>query len=218
MGIFKPAVSVLVSVLVSVFNVEKYLRQCLDSLIGQTLADIEIICVNDGSTDGSPAILEEYARIDRRVVVVNKANGGLPSARNAGLNVARGRYVGFVDGDDYAAPEMFQKLYEAAEANAADIVVCGGHLFPTEAAAPKWLKETLSPQNIVYKAGGIDALFQERGAKPFLWRDFVRKELIDQNKSARIRLFSSKFLELQSGWRLLRINCITIAGAAPIRL
>lgn len=177
MGAMRPAVSVLVPV----YNVEKYLRQCLDSLVGQTLADIEIVCVNDGSTDGSPAILEEYARADRRVVVVNKANGGLPSARNAGLNVARGRYVGFVDGDDYVAPEMFQKLYEAAETNDADIVICGGHLFPGEEQAPKWLKDTLSPQNIVYKAGGTDALFKERGAKPFLWRDFVRRDLIERN-------------------------------------
>lgn len=173
----KPAVSVLVPV----YNVSKYLRQCLDSLVNQTLKDIEIVCVNDGSTDSSAAILEEYAAADERIVVVNKANGGLPSARNAGLDVARGKYIGFVDGDDFADPDMYRKMYNAARADGADIVVCGGHPFPEEEKAPAWLKDTLSPRDISYRSGGIKALFAERGAKPFLWRDLVRRELIEKN-------------------------------------
>lgn len=171
----------IVSILVPVYNVSKYLRQCLDSLVNQTLSDIEIICVNDGSTDESSKILQEYAAVDSRIVVVNKANGGLPSARNAGLDVARGKYVGFVDGDDYVDSDMYRKMYNAAIANNADIVVCGGHLFPKEEKASQWLKDVLSPRDITYRAGGEEALYSERGAKPFLWRDLIKKQLIDEH-------------------------------------
>lgn len=176
------SVKPVVSILVSVYNVSKYLRQCLDSLVNQTLKEIEIICVNDGSTDSSAEILEEYAEADERVIIVNKQNGGLPSARNAGLDVARGKYVGFVDGDDYVDADMYRRMYNAARINEADIVVCGGHPFPDEDKAPAWLKDALSPRDITYRTGGAEALFTERGAKPFLWRDLVRRELIEENK------------------------------------
>ena len=100
----------LVSILVPVYNVEDYLERCLDSLLQQSLTQIEIVCVNDGSTDKSAEILEEYAKKDNRIVVVHKKNGGLPSARNAGLDVAKGKYVGFVDSDDYVDKDMFFKF------------------------------------------------------------------------------------------------------------
>ena len=91
----------IVSILIPVYNVENYLEKCLDSVISQTMNNIEIICVNDGSTDHSGEILEKYQKKDKRIIVVNKENGGLPSARNAGLEIARGKYIGFVDSDDY---------------------------------------------------------------------------------------------------------------------
>ena len=83
----------LVSVLIPVYNVEKYLSRCLESILKQTLTQIEIICVNDGSTDGSLEILEKYQKEDSRIIIINKENGGLPSARNAGLDRAKGKYV-----------------------------------------------------------------------------------------------------------------------------
>ena len=176
------SVKPVVSILVPVYNVSKYLRQCLDSLVNQTLKEIEIICVNDGSMDCSAEILKEYSETDERVKIVNKQNGGLPSARNAGLDVAQGKYVGFVDGDDYVDTDMYRRMYNAARINEADIVVCGGHPFPDEDKAPAWLKDTLSPRDITYRTGGTEALFTERGAKPFLWRNLVRMELIEKNK------------------------------------
>ena len=100
----------LVSVLIPVYNVEDYLERCLDSVLNQTLTQIEVICVNDGSTDRSPEILKEYQENDSRIVIVNKQNGGLPSARNAGIEKARGEYVGFVDSDDYVQPNMFENF------------------------------------------------------------------------------------------------------------
>ncbi len=100
-----------ISVIVPVYNVEKYLKECLDSIINQTLSDIEIICVNDGSTDNSLKILEEYALKDKRIKIINKENGGLSSARNAGLDVAKGKYLHFVDSDDYLDLKCYEKLY-----------------------------------------------------------------------------------------------------------
>lgn len=115
----------LVSVIVPVYNVEKYLPRCLDSLVGQTYGNLEILTVDDGSTDGSRAICESYAARDRRVKVIHKANGGVSSARNAGLDAATGDYIGFVDSDDFVEPDMFAYLVGLAEETGADVTQCG---------------------------------------------------------------------------------------------
>lgn len=111
-----------VSVIIPVYNVAQYLRQCLDSVTGQTLRDIEIICVNDGSTDGSPAILEEYREKDGRITVISRENGGISAARNCGMEHARGKYVYFLDSDDYLDPEALETLVRCAEENDAEVV------------------------------------------------------------------------------------------------
>jgi len=116
-----------VSVIVPVYNVEKHLGKCLDSLLGQTLEDIEIIAVDDGSTDSSAAILKEYENKSAKLKIVRKENGGLSDARNCGLSYAFGEYVGFVDSDDYADPDMFQAMYEKAMRRGSDIVECNLH-------------------------------------------------------------------------------------------
>lgn len=111
-----------VSVVVPVCNVERYLPQCLDSLVNQTLRDIEIIVVDDGSTDGSLAIMREYADRDSRIEVLTKENRGYGHTMNLGFSKARGEYIGIVESDDCAAPDMFEKLYEQGVRNHADIV------------------------------------------------------------------------------------------------
>lgn len=114
-----------VSVIIPVYNTEKYLSQCLNSILNQTLKEIEIICVNDGSTDNSGKILEAYAKIDTRIRVIHKENEGSVCARNTGIEVALGKYVGFVDSDDWIEPEMYMKLYELAEKYNVDLVSSG---------------------------------------------------------------------------------------------
>ena len=104
-----------ISIIIPVYNVERYLRECLDSVVNQTLKDIEIICVNDGSTDGSPSILKDYASQDDRIVVINKCNAGYGAAMNDGLDMAKGEYIGIVESDDYILPEMYETLYETAK-------------------------------------------------------------------------------------------------------
>lgn len=111
-----------VSVIVPVYNVKNYIRECVESIINQTLQDIEIICVDDGSTDGSGEIVDEYAAKDGRVKVIHKFNGGYGTAMNIGMNSARGDYIGIVDGDDCVLPEMYETLYIAAKKADLDFV------------------------------------------------------------------------------------------------
>lgn len=113
-----------VSILVPVYNVERFLLQCLDALCGQTLRDIEIVCINDGATDGSPAILHEYAARDARVCVINKRNTGYGNSLNLGISQARGEYIGIIEPDDFPDRRMFKKLLKVAERTHADVVKC----------------------------------------------------------------------------------------------
>ena len=114
----------LISVIVPVYDVEKYLPKCLDSLLAQTWRNLEIIVVDDGSPDGSWDIMQDYARRDSRIQLRRQKNGGLSAARNAGLELARGEWIGFMDSDDYAAPEMYETLYRAATEHDAQMAVC----------------------------------------------------------------------------------------------
>ena len=109
-----------VSLLVPICNVERYLRECLDSALAQTLKDIEIICINDGSTDNSPAIIREYMERDGRVKMIDKANSGYGDSMNHGLEMARGKYVGILESDDFMASDALEKLVSAADSNNAD--------------------------------------------------------------------------------------------------
>lgn len=115
----------LISVIIPVYNVENYLRQCLDSICGQSYSNLEIIIVNDGSTDNSGAIGDEYALKDERVRIIHKSNGGLSSARNAGLDIAKGEYIIFVDSDDYISLQMCECLYYKSLEQEADLVCAG---------------------------------------------------------------------------------------------
>lgn len=127
-----------ISIIVPVFNVESYLRKCVDSLINQTFADIEIILVDDGSTDNSANICDEYSLKDKRIKVIHKENGGLSDARNAGLEVCKGEYIGFVDGDDYVSESMYQILYDRAIQFNADVSGCQlVNIFPHKVFKPE---------------------------------------------------------------------------------
>ena len=113
-----------ISIIIPVYNVEKYLAETLDSLLVQTLHNIEIICVNDGSTDNSQKILEEYSQKDKRVKILQKENGGQASARNKGMEIAKGDFIGFMDSDDLIPEDYYEKLYKNALIHNADIVQC----------------------------------------------------------------------------------------------
>lgn len=166
-----------VSISVPVYNAEKYLWQCLDSLVNQTLQDIEIIVVNDGSTDGSEAICKEFAEKDSRIKLICKENGGLASARQAALEVSTGEFFCACDADDWAEPMMYEVLYNKAVETGADIVMCD-------------YVENHSTGKIVNKKYPLDALQGKDilsetllGHFPhMIWNKLIRRELFSKYK------------------------------------
>ena len=114
-----------VSIIVPVYKVGPYLAKCIDSILSQTLTDFELILVDDGSPDSCGEICDGYAKKDERIKVIHKQNGGLSSARNAGLDIAKGEYIGFVDSDDYIEHDMYEFLYKNSVQYDTDIACCG---------------------------------------------------------------------------------------------
>lgn len=141
----------LISVIVPVFNTEEYLNRCLDSIINSTYKELEIICVDDGSTDCSAEILEQYASIDNRITIIHQDNQGVSVARNKGLESAVGEYVCFIDSDDWIHEQFFTYLHRAITENVADIALCDfkrcdeSYFFPK----PKYNCENLSIYNLM---------------------------------------------------------------------
>lgn len=125
----------LLSIIVPVYDVERYLPKCLDSILAQTFTDFELILVDDGSPDNCPALCDAAAAKDARIRVIHQKNGGLSAARNAGLDAARGGWIGFVDSDDYIAPEMYEAMYHAVQSTGADLALCD-YAEVDEAGAP----------------------------------------------------------------------------------
>ena len=159
-----------VSVIIPVYNVEKYLSACLHSCVSQTLYDIEIICVNDGSTDNSLQILEAFAAHDPRIKIVNKENGGLSSARNAGIDAACGEYLMFLDADDFLTDNACERVWLETREALTDVVVFGTRIFPNTPRASSWHYDVLSVRTHRHYHFTPSVLFREPAAKPFVWR------------------------------------------------
>lgn len=167
-----------ITVIVPVYNVEKYLKECLDSIIGQSYTDLEIICVDDGSTDHSLDILHYYEKKDFRVQVLEQKNKGPAAARNLALSRATGTYISFVDSDDFLAWNAYEILVRVAEENESDLVIFGGNTVPYE--GPAWIQDILNTQPKSYRNCTNGALlFHEKASRPFLWLHFLRRELLE---------------------------------------
>lgn len=167
-----------ISIVIPVYNVEEYLALSLASAMTQTYEDIEIVCVNDGSTDKSLEILEAAQAKDNRIQIITKRNGGLSSARNVGIDAAKGEYICFLDSDDLFEPEACETIIEVFDDTNADIVTYGATAYP-EFRGYTWLNEVLSPRDIIYDGFHPDLLFEESSC-PFVWRtacktSFLRK-------------------------------------------
>lgn len=158
-----------VSIIVPVYNVENYLEKCLKSLVEQTLEDLEIIIVNDGSTDKSQKIIDKYAKKYSNIISIEKENGGVSEARNLGLKKAKGEYIGFLDSDDWVDKNMYKKLYQKAKSEDFDIVACD-----TYAVYPDKLEKISSNirhDNVSNKELMIDAY-------AVIWNKIYKKDLI----------------------------------------
>lgn len=170
----------LISIVVPVYNVERYLEEALESALSQSLADIEVICVDDGSTDGSAKILQRIAERDGRVRVISQANAGVSAARNVALDAARGGVVMFLDGDDLLHEGACERVASVFRETGCDIVTFGAHCFP-EGAAPAHLVECLKPRDRVYEGCCDDLLFKEN-SRPYMWRSAFSRELLEHGR------------------------------------
>lgn len=173
----------LVSVIIPVYNVEKYLRECLDSLINQTLKDIEIICVDDGSTDSSLDILNEYKAKDNRFIILTQKNLNAGVARNNGLKVATGEYLSFLDSDDIFELNMLEEMYNTAKKDNSDTVVCNFYIYDNATKKSSWnlkiddkfiKKSPFSPVDIK------DEIFNF--SSPNAWTKLFKHSLFKDNK------------------------------------
>jgi len=161
-----------ISVIVPVFNVENYLEQCINSIINQTYKNIEVILVNDGSNDRSGSICDKYATKDTRIKVIHQVNAGLSNARNVGLDLAKGDFIGFVDSDDYIEEDMFEFLLKLALDNNADIAVCGTY------SKNKINKTDNEKRNYVYLSEeAIKVMLTETKFNTSAWDKLYKKEL-----------------------------------------
>lgn len=145
----------LISIIIPIYNVEKYIHKCLDSICNQTYQNIEIILVEDGSPDNCGKICDEYAQKDKRIIVIHKENGGLSSARNAGLDIAKGEYISFIDSDDFIALDFIEKLYLLCINNNVDIAECNFLRFENDILKDKTISDIeiytpLEMQNRIY--------------------------------------------------------------------
>ncbi|MBR1735150.1 MAG: glycosyltransferase family 2 protein [Alphaproteobacteria bacterium] len=168
-----------ISVIVPIYNSEKYLKRCLHTLVNQTLRDIEIICVNDGSTDKSAEILNEYVQADKRIIVINNENLGISASRNAGLKVAQGEYIGFVDSDDWIDMDFFEQLYKAAKQYDAD-AVCSSIKRCYESG--KCIDKFKIQQEAVLTATADKYKFLEIPKKCYLWNKIYKTSELNRQK------------------------------------
>jgi glycosyltransferase involved in cell wall biosynthesis len=184
-----------VSVIVPIHNAEKTLATCLDSLVNQTLDNIEIICVDDGSTDRSLEVVQHYARLDERedrpsrFILVQQENQGPAAARNTGLVVASGKFISFVDSDDFMHVEAYEKLLAYEKNYDFDIIVFGGYIIDDDNSdhSIDWVRAKLNPEGHYYQSNEqvIKALFHEESARPFIWLHLIRRGLLEEPEPLR---------------------------------
>jgi glycosyltransferase involved in cell wall biosynthesis len=166
------------SVIVPVYNVQMYLAKCLDSIINQTFTDFELILVNDGSTDNSREICSRYVQKDSRIILLDKKNEGLSSARNYGLSVSSGKFIAFVDSDDWIDLEMYVSMVEAMEEQNADIVICGHNVVNLDGT----IKEVNTTEESVLYQGeeATKLILEDVKIFSFSWDKIYKKELFNE--------------------------------------
>lgn len=183
-----------VSVIVPIYNVEAYLQRCFESLSNQTLREIEVILVNDGSTDNSLALCQKMIEKDKRFVLVNKENGGLSSARNAGLDICTGDYISFVDSDDWLEITMLEILYNTAQKQNADIVTCGinrivdGNFISTS--------DNSGTIRVLTQKDYLELItFPEQNIRFEVWNKLFRKSVIGNNRFKKGQIYEDIYFE-----------------------
>lgn len=164
------------TIIVPVYNVERYLFQCIESIRAQTFTDFEVLCINDGSPDRSGEILDLYSRVDSRIKVIELANQGVSHARNVGIEAAKGKYLCFVDSDDLLMPEMCDICVSAFEKEGLDIIKFSAEAFPKE-LSNSWIDSTISVGDCAYSGFSNRLIFDEH-SRPYPWNGAYRTSFI----------------------------------------
>lgn len=189
-----------ISVIVTIYNIEEYLRECLDSILNQTYKNLEIILVNDGSTDSSGKICEEYAERDARIKIVNKSNSGLCDARNWGLEAATGDLIAFVDGDDYILPDMYQILLDNLIDFQVDMSICSYEFFgEIGIERPKLEKENTKKMSVLEVLSVLHT--KDRIDFVVSWNKLFKKELYEGLRYPERNVLDDEPVTYQLHWR-----------------
>ncbi len=193
-----------ISVIIPVYNIEKFLNKCIESVLAQTYKNLEIILVDDGSTDSSGIICDNFASLDNRIKVLHKTNGGLSSARNSGIEIASGEYVAFIDGDDYIEPNMIETLLNACANNEADLSICS---FFMEDSEGKICAKSESLENNCYS--NIEALellaLPRQDRYVVAWNKLYKKSLFDKIKFPLNKLYEDQATVHKVFWEAKKI-------------
>lgn len=172
-----------VSVIIPVYNTERYLPQCLESVLGQSFQDFEVIIVNDGSTDRSAQIIQEFAQKDTRISIIEQLNKGLSESRNAGINKAKGKWITFIDSDDMVGPSFLQALIQAAIQNGADIACCAKWLFTDENNCRLFPSRHTNKVTVLSPSQALtNALYQKDNPDYSAWNKLYRRTLWENRK------------------------------------
>ncbi|MDQ0198773.1 glycosyltransferase family 2 protein [Neobacillus ginsengisoli] len=200
-----------ISIIVPVYNVEKYLVKCIDSILNQTFSDFELILVNDGSTDKSGEICDEYSKIDKRIKVVHKKNGGLSSARNAGIDLAKGEYIAFVDSDDYIHKRMYEVLYNNAIINSSDIIICD---FTVANEGVFYDTSNLNIDIVAQNFSNIESLnklYTSKGISFIVaWNKLYKRELFNDIRYEKGRIHEDEFIIHQILYKSSKVTYLPI--------
>ena len=196
----------LISLIIPVYKVEKYLEKCIQSVINQTYENLQIILVDDGSPDNCGKICDEYAKKDHRIEVIHKSNGGLSDARNKGLEIAKGEYIGFVDSDDYIEADMYEVLYNLLKQYNADVSICN---FYTVSQGKISIKNADNGINEYNRIEILKEILLDKNIQSYAWNKLYKKELFDEIKYP----IGKKYEDIGTTFYLLeKCNKVVVTG------
>lgn len=196
----------LISIIIPVYKVEKYLEKCIQSVINQTYENLQIILVDDGSPDNCGKICDEYAKKDHRIEVIHKSNGGLSDARNKGLEIAKGEYIGFVDSDDYIEADMYEVLYNLLKQYNADVSICN---FYTVSQGKISIKNADNGINEYNRIEILKEILLDKNIQSYAWNKLYKKELFDEIKYP----IGKKYEDIGTTFYLLeKCNKVVVTG------
>jgi glycosyltransferase involved in cell wall biosynthesis len=184
-----------ISIIVPIYKVEAYINKCVDSIIKQTYKDFELILVDDGSPDNCGQICDEYAKNDNRIKVIHKENGGLSSARNVGLENARGEYIGFVDSDDYINEKMYEVMYKTADFHSSEVVICDFFNVNEDQRNDKNYSDEIYRIEHFTNIQALEQLYKSKpGTFVYAWNKLYKRSLFEDIRFDNGRIYEDEFI------------------------